>query len=65
VADEGKRRDFQTKPDNRPVEEKLLAIIFSGESRGAAVRRVSYAGSDGEATAVCQMSEDAAYDTGD
>jgi hypothetical protein len=34
VADEGKQRDFQTKPDNRPVEEKLLTIIFSGESRG-------------------------------
>jgi len=34
LADEGKKRDFETKPDNRPVEEKLLTIIFSGESRG-------------------------------
>jgi hypothetical protein len=34
VADEGKQRDFQTKPDNRPLEEKLLHVMFSVDTKG-------------------------------
>jgi hypothetical protein len=32
VADEGKQRDFDTGPDSRSKEEKLLVIIFSDQS---------------------------------
>jgi hypothetical protein len=44
VADEGKKRDFQTKPDSRSVEEKLLWQLFSKSTtegeKGATVERL-------------------------
>ena len=36
MADEGKKRDFDTGPDSRSAEEELLIVIFSDETKGVA-----------------------------